>query len=379
MHSTVLVRSAYLRILEREPDADGLAHYTQMLEAGRATPDEVLRSIAESPEAREKESRANDDCADGPTRLELSSRYTLPPTDTLNARPNLAVLCNGFNSMVDLAATLRDALVTKTERLGARDAWDFWVYNWRADAAATGLVPIPKTSHELHAVTHGQFIAKTILDRIAAFPQAYRHVHLVAHSLGGRVIESAAIVLSQAPRFRQGHATIHMTFLDAYTPHGWERVFGRHAAFAEHYYEVDSFTPFTQSLIASAANVDVSALLPPIDDDLSFIDEHKLRHQWPSDYYLGTITGDIPRNSEHGFPLARESGVDGWPRRDHPPGKVTRLAENNSVEEVALVFQSYPVYFFSTQDCKSLPAPHRFSLSSALVSLHSRGVRFRGE
>ena len=53
--------------------------------------------------------------------------------------------------------------------------------------------------------------------QIVGLSGRWRHVHLIGHSAGSWLINEAACVVAS-----QTSASIHLTFLDAYVPKGWD-------------------------------------------------------------------------------------------------------------------------------------------------------------
>ncbi len=164
------------------------------------------------------------------------------------------------------------------------------------------------------AKAHGQHLASEIIDG------NYDYVHLVAHSLGGRVIQSASQVLAEA-----GGTDVHLTFLDAYSPNPvWTRTFGQQALYAEHYFSFEGFVVHTNTAFPHAFNADISALdidpnraiasssvCKPGSDDFDFTactNAQANNHEWPHEWYRQTITNPQAADLGLGYPQSKEGG-----------------------------------------------------------------------
>jgi hypothetical protein len=78
-----------------------------------------------------------------------------------------------------------------------------------------------------HAVKQGHDLATAILN----VKNHYLHVHLIAHSAGAHLIDTAKTDLLA----ESNEPFIHLTFLDAFTPQDDELTYGGSADYAEHY------------------------------------------------------------------------------------------------------------------------------------------------
>lgn len=190
------------------------------------------------------------------------------------------------------------------------DQWDLWGLDWR-EGANHGTIS-PSTESEINAQLQGQYIARVVADG------NYSHVHLLGHSLGGRVVETAAGLIRQV----KPDATIHVTFLDAYTPYTWSRTYGSTATWAEHYYtSLDNISgSLTAAALPHALNVDMGAHVQDIPDDYVPGDDFRMeywRHNSPHQFYKRTAADPAGAAwGGYGFGLSRESGRDPWPAAD---------------------------------------------------------------
>jgi len=106
------------------------------------------------------------------------------------------------------------------------------------------------------------------------------------------VIDEASRVLEQVG----WNGNVHLTFLDAYTPDGWEDSFGENATWAEHYYDVD-LAVNTQDDLTFAYDVDITERPGPRGSSTSE------KHKWPVRWYDSTIGEE----EDDGFPTSMES------------------------------------------------------------------------
>lgn len=245
---------------------------------------------------------------------------------------NAVIMVHGFGAKESQWDEMADKITTSLSGdPNNASTWTVATYDWstHADEGIWGTeYPPPSQQTKAYAFVHGGHLAQQIL------AEGYQgHVHLIAHSLGGRVIDTASEVL----RKEGWNGTIHLTFLDAYTPDEWEDGFGEHADWADHYFhwpELD-LSPIpgdisesvdlevlmnTGATIASATNVDLS-LLDPItihgSDLLPKVIEKLVKsHGVPVQWYLESITGAAAgtphENVPYGFGMSLEAGYTGW-------------------------------------------------------------------
>jgi hypothetical protein len=121
----------------------------------------------------------------------------------------------------------------------------------------------------------------------------------------------------------QTSAGIHLTFLDAYVPKGWDpKALGAlsadpcHVCRAEHYFTRGRVEHLTENLLAHAHNVDITSINPGFDS-----------HNFPRHWYCATILGRYDTRkkrlagakvvheaggTQYGYLRAREAGPDCW-------------------------------------------------------------------
>lgn len=161
---------------------------------------------------------------------------------------------------------------------------------------------------------------------ILRLPVSFRHIHLIGHSAGSWVVDSAAKNIAKACP----DVDLHLTFLDAYVPQSWDPnqlgaipVDGgyRGILWAEHYYTRDITYIVTQNDLVHAHNVDITA-----------IDPLAAEHEFPYRWYLATITGSYDRwdekgqevirewnGIEYGFTRSLEAGKENWIKNQKLP------------------------------------------------------------
>ena len=152
--------------------------------------------------------------------------------------------------------------------------------------------------------------------QIVGLSRDWRHVHLVGHSAGAWAIQAAAQIIAS-----KTSADVHITFLDAYVPDGWDaRVLGKlngrssPHCWVEHYFTRDLLN-LTENILPGAHNVDITALNPGFKG-----------HKFPWHWYLATVTGAYTTDEDladrpvlcrtdrlaYGFARARENGSATW-------------------------------------------------------------------
>lgn len=272
-----------------------------------------------------------------PAASVLSGAYNNPAgADSLNGRRNAIVVAHGWNSgpqfwidhptwPVDQQTSLRTAI---TNHLGAAAAqYDIWFVDWSADAANGGLAPLRET--EVRAEKQGHFVARKLLDQ-----NSYEHIHFIGHSLGGRVIESASTMIRQ----KASPPVIHTTFLDAYTPYFWDRIYGSTSDWAEHLYNSDGATN-TQANLPFAMNVNATARRDDDADKPFLTTAAEWGHGWPRRMYVRSArdVGSDPRPfSGYGYPHSKEVAGGAWPVANRDRSTLHTLNANGTVTIAAI-------------------------------------------
>ncbi len=242
----------------------------------------------------------------------------VPEHDVVEGRPNVVVFVHGWTASPVFAYRegearwnnpgLRTALNRLLESRGTAESWDIWGLDWNEGAAVpegSSSKAMPCTANEINAQVQGQWIAKTLLDH-----HEYEHVHLIGHSLGGRVIETASAMIEQV----MPDATIHTTFLDAYSAYTWDLVYGSTSDFSDHYFSSnDWMVQMTNESFPSALTVDISTITVPYDPNWEF-GEQSWGHNAPVWFYREScLEPDAARYRGYGAPLGREFLGETWP------------------------------------------------------------------
>ncbi len=175
-----------------------------------------------------------------------------------------------------------------------------------------------------------------LADDILALGINFKHIHLLGHSSGCWLVSEAAKVLAA-----KTDADIHLTFLDAYVPSGWdENQLGNIDIkqgvkfWADHYYTRDYTGSFTECDLSCAHNVDITEL-----------DQHIKDHNFPWKWYYATITGSYPKGYflDDGKFTSTADGIEyGFGRSKEACGKASRqrnieLAVGNKAVRLAAV------------------------------------------
>ncbi len=190
-----------------------------------------------------------------------------------------------------------DMAVAIHKRVGP-EKWACGYFDWSQGAKTLNATKAAKYARDIG----GPRLAREIIKSC----KHLRHVHLIAHSGGCWGISEAAKILA-----KETTADIHLTFFDAYIPAFWkESSLGNIGAddsidlWVEHYYTRDYTLGWTQHDLTYAHNVDVTGIDKGIKD-----------HNFPWQWYLGTIEDVINGNGDarYGFSRSREAAdANGW-------------------------------------------------------------------
>jgi hypothetical protein len=182
-------------------------------------------------------------------------------------------------------------------------------FDWRKEARVIN----PRDAALFARDTAGKMLAEQIL-KLSKNP---KHVHLIGHSAGCWAISEAAKILA-----KQTNASIHLTFLDAYVPLGWnENELGNLIAepntvyWADHYLTQDITLKVTDYRLTHAHNVDIGDITPGIKS-----------HRFPFYWYPATVLGKYATDDkydgeklyyksgdiEYGFARSLEAGSENW-------------------------------------------------------------------
>lgn len=232
-------------------------------------------------------------------------RFVAAAADTICDEPNLVIITHGWYEREPWPARMALAIYQRVDRR----AWCCGWYDWRGQAARL----LPSDAAKVARDEMGPSLGR----QIVGLSNRWRHVHLIGHSAGSWLVnEAAGAVASQTP------AGIHITFLDAYVPKGWDAgTLGRlagdpcEACWAEHYFTRDRLGDLTENLLTRACNVDVTDVNPGFSS-----------HKFPWRWYQATIAGGYDPNSRfagkavyreasglhYGYERSLEAGFCNW-------------------------------------------------------------------
>jgi hypothetical protein len=244
--------------------------------------------------------------------------------------PNLVVIvhgcCSDAHDVYSLKKKFSDAIGRAFSQNPPPEQWEIVIWDWH-EHTPKGL--LPAAADEAYDAAAGDDSRKGEGNKLAnAINQysIYKHIHLIAHSAGSKLINEAAQTLSELKNQKNVEKPfIHLTFLDAYTPndeatkgdnsYGYLPDYPNH--YAEHY--VDRSLPFTDAILENAFNFDITGWIGADKGDPRF-----LGHWWPVYWYIQSITAS---EFNYGFPLSLEGGNDQLNGLDqiYPPGKQCSL------------------------------------------------------
>jgi hypothetical protein len=202
----------------------------------------------------------------------------------------------------------KDLALAIQEKVDANEWLCGWL-DWRNEARIIN----PRDAAEYARDKAGPILAQQIL-KLSKNPE---HVHLIGHSAGCWAISEAAKTIA-----KQTKASIHLTFLDAYVPLGWDaNELGRMpnepnlTCWADHYVTQDITLKVTDCRLTNAHNVDIGDITPGLRD-------HEFPRYWypatvlgkyvPKDRYSGKILYTGTETTEYGFARSLEAGRENW-------------------------------------------------------------------
>jgi len=227
------------------------------------------------------------------------------PNLSQSQRSKIVVVTHGWIEQSPWPADLALAIRGKTDP----NEWLCGWFDWHDEARVIN----PRDAAQYARDKAGPLLARQIL-KLSKNPE---HVHLIGHSAGSWAVSEAAKIIA-----KQTHASIHLTFLDAYVPLGWDgnelgniAIEPNRVYWADHYLTQDITLNVTNCRLLHAHNVDIGDITPGIRD-------HRFPFYWypatvsgkytPKDKYAGKKlffkSGDI----EYGFPRSLEAGKQNW-------------------------------------------------------------------
>jgi hypothetical protein len=220
-------------------------------------------------------------------------------------RLKIVVVTHGWIERSPWPADLALAIRGKTDP----NEWLCGWFDWHDEARVIN----PRDAARYARDKAGPLLAEQIL-KLSKNPE---HVHLIAHSAGCWAISEAAKIIA-----KQTKADIHLTFLDAYVPLGWDpnelgniATEPNRAYWADHYLTEDITLKVTNCTLAHAHNVDIGDITPGLKD-------HRFPFHWypatvsgkytPTDSYAGKKLYHTTNGIEYGFARSLEAGKQNW-------------------------------------------------------------------
>ncbi len=229
--------------------------------------------------------------------------------DTLNqlrSKDNIVVITHGWvdNACDSWPAKIAEEIYSRVE---SKD-WAVVIFDWRHAAAVANPIDAAKYARDIG----GYRLAKS-LERLFCNT---KHIHFIGHSAGVWVVDSAISSL----KTDRGNLSIHITFLDAFIPMGWDNfkiasIDDLKQIWVEQYYNRDYTLTTTEQKIACALNIDLTNIEPGVK-------EHKFPFRW----YWATIVGHYGLDNreinktliyskngiDYGFARSREFSEQAW-------------------------------------------------------------------
>jgi hypothetical protein len=251
--------------------------------------------------------------------------------------PNLVVFvhgcCTDAHGVYSLRKEFGDAIKQAFSQYPPSEPWEIVVWDWHEQTPKHNYVLEPNKisddANEAYEAAAGDDAHEGEGNKLAkAINQysIYKHIHLIAHSAGSKLINEAAKSLSKLNEKNAERPFIHLTFLDAYTPdnkdiegdasYGYLSDYPNH--YAEHYVDsTNSSLPMVKDLVKKT-----NAILPHAFnfDITDWIGANKgdpllFGHWWPVYWYIQSMTGPYfyvcGSNSDllrpcYGYPLSFE-------------------------------------------------------------------------
>ena len=220
-------------------------------------------------------------------------------------KDSLVVVTHGWNPDIKWLEGMTNAITTYLVSNGLKN-WEVHAHKWE-EKARTSLLNV-LSSAEKEGENLGQRLATN----------KWRHIHLIAHSAGSALIQTATDVIKE----KSPTTTVHLTFLDAYNGivYGGKNKYGRGADWVDSYFSRDPETVLTDKILPNTYNVDVTLLDAnkqsiQVYASTSFGEVSETcyqtvsSHGWPYQFYTSTIPPNTLFGSQgFGFPLSREGG-----------------------------------------------------------------------
>ena len=230
----------------------------------------------------------------------VEANVTIPASCTKAVIVTHGWLDKGSN---DWPAEMAEALMKKVDP----NEWVCGYFDWQGGAAVINPIDSAKYARDIAGPRLGKAFFK--------LGRKFEHIHFIGHSAGCWAIDAAAKTIA-----KESDSNIHLTFLDAYVPPGWEEsnlgdVESEKDVWAEHYYTKDITLRATHKNLSAAHNVDITDIDP-------FFKEHEFPYRW----YYATVAGRYRKSDweardpvltkynglDYGFARSAEAGKDNW-------------------------------------------------------------------
>jgi hypothetical protein len=264
--------------------------------------------------------------------------------------PNLVILVHGCCTDATDVRTEWESfgkLIAENIHAPAPEQWEIVVWDWsrftpKRDFPPSDLLQDPRAAYE-NIVTHPDEVYLNLKDAIANHP--YKHVHLLGHSAGAKLIQLTAEELVRIYTQRNESPFIHLTFFDAFTlndfdknsygflPNNYQNYYSEH--YVHRGFALSDIS--TDECLSSAFNFDITNWEHPSN-------EHGfLGHSWPHNWYKRSITSPSTTETppKPGFKLSFEGGNDQFEElnEDYPYSQQCPLADEKTKCEPAACWQ----------------------------------------
>ncbi len=251
---------------------------------------------------------------------------TTPPRPTYGEPPrkedgkdSLIVVTHGWNPDIRWVEEMTNAITMYLVANGLKN-WQVHAHKWVEKAQTSPLLSFVGAEIVLR---RGRAEGSNLGNYIVV--KGWSSVHLISHSAGAALIQSA----SEAIKNKWPNTVVHTTFLDAFVglTYGGREKYGKGVNRSDSYFSKDAktfdiLTALTGGHLDYAYNVDITWLDPnkkslgvfrsSWDGNVEQCYRTVTSHEWPHEFYLGTINGSLPKaeTKGFGFPLSEEGG--GW-------------------------------------------------------------------
>lgn len=223
-------------------------------------------------------------------------------TGSQEQKDNLVIIAHGWNDSAnaDWAVDMRNYIIAHTNS----NETAVGRFDWK-DSAATGVNPWQAYSN---AFDQGRCLA----NRILALHINPKNIHLIGHSAGANIIQTAVDELVLKYKNNSNRPFVHLTFLDAFAPGGEAERYGDFSSggsygygfsgYAEHYVDIRLLGPdagnfdsiryvldSTHSPLKNAVNFDVTSLDKDFIETIDPLTNWNWYHKWPIKVYNDSV------------------------------------------------------------------------------------------